>query len=118
MTYELTKEKLSASTDGMGINITQTSTAGTLLHTASAVAGVLDELRLWVVNISASSVKLTVEYGGATATDNIEVTIPGESGLWEVIPGLILANSKTLRAFAATTAVLTAHGFVNRYTPT
>jgi hypothetical protein len=106
------KQILSGSTDGMGINITQTATAGTTIHTAHATAK--DEIWLWVVNIQATAVKLTLEFGGATTTDNIEVTIPGESGLYEVLPGLILTNSKVLKAFAGTTAVLTAHGFVNR----
>lgn len=113
----LSKQKLSASTDGMGVNVTATATPGTTIHTASAVAGVFDEVWLYAVNISATAVKLTIEFGGATGTDNIEVTIPGESGLLLVIPGLILANSKVLKAFAGTTAVLTLHGFVNRITP-
>lgn len=109
------KVKLTGSTDGMGVNVTATATAGTTIHTAHATS--LDEIWLYAVNISAAAVKLTIEQGGATTTDNIEVTIPPESGLVLVIPGLILTNSKVLKAFAATTAVITLHGFVNRITP-
>lgn len=117
MSTTFSKQKLSGSTDGMGINITATATAGTTVHTASASATVLDELWLYASNNSASSVKLTIEYGSATVTDNIEITVPGESGLYLVIPGLLIANSKVVKAFAGTTAVLTVFGFVNRITP-
>lgn len=108
------KQKLSASTDGMGINITATATPGTTVHTAHATA--LDEIWLYVANIGAQAVKLTLEYGGATTTDNIEINVSGEVGLMLVLPGLLLTNSKVLKAFAGTTAVLTVYGFVNRIT--
>lgn len=47
---------------------------------------------------------------------NIEVTIPGESGLFLVVPGLLLTNSLVVKAFAATANVVCVHGFVNRIT--
>lgn len=110
------KRLLSGSTNGKGINITQTATLGNTIHTAVSGANDFDEIRLWAVNISTSAVKLTIEWGSATGTDNIEVTIPGESGLVLVIPGLILNNALVVTAFAGTTAVITIHGFVNRVT--
>ena len=108
-----TKLKLSGSTDGKGIKVVQTATAGDTIHTAHATA--LDEIWIYAVNSSASAVKLTLEWGEATAPDgNIEVTIPGESGLYLVIPGLLLTNSLVVKAFAGTANVLVIHGFVNR----
>jgi len=60
---------------------------------------------------------LTLEWGEATAPDgNIEVTIPGESGLFLVVPGLLLTNSLVVKVFAAVTNVVIIHGFVNRIT--
>lgn len=112
-----TKEKLSGSTDGMGVNVAAIATAGTTIHTSSAIAGVVDELWIYASNNGAVSVKLTLEYGGAGVGDNIEIVIPGESGLVLIIPGLTLMGGKVLKAFAATTAVITLHGFVNRITP-
>jgi hypothetical protein len=107
------KVKLSASTDGKGIKVAATATPGTLLHTAHATS--LDEIWLYCVNTSATAVKLTVEYGSATAPDdNIEVTVPAEAGLLLVLPGILLTNSLTVKAFAGTTNVLVCHGFVNR----
>ncbi len=110
------KRVLSGSTNGIGINITATATAGDTIHTAVTGAVDVDEIHLWVVNVSTSAVKLTIEWGNATTTNNIEVTIPGESGLVKIIPGFVLQNGNTVKAFAGTTAVITIHGFVNRIT--
>jgi len=110
-----TKLKLSGSTDGKGIKVVQTSTAGTTIHTAHATD--LDEIWIYAVNSQAAAVKLTLEWGQADAPDgNIEVTIPGESGLFLVAPGLLLTNSLVVKAFAATANVIILHGFVNRIT--
>jgi hypothetical protein len=112
------KRKLSASTDGRGIKVGATATPGTLIHTALAnvAANEWDEIWLRVVNTSGAAVKLTLEWGGTTAPDDqIEITIPAESGFSEVIPGHVLQNGKEVRAFAATADVLVVHGYVNRY---
>jgi hypothetical protein len=105
---------------GLGVKIAATATAGTAVHTASATATTIDEIWLYAVNSSSASVKLTIEWGEATAPDgNIEVTILPEAGLVTVIPGLLLqgnATAKVVRAFAGTTNVIVIHGFVNRIT--
>jgi len=114
------KAKLSGSTDAKGIKVAATATPGTTVHTAvsGTTANTFDELWLWCVNTSASPVKLTIEWGETTAPDgNIELTIPAESGLYQVIPGFILQNSLLVRAFAATTNVLVMHGYVNEIRP-
>ena len=109
------KLKLSGSTDGKGIKVVATATAGTTIHTAHATD--LDEIWLYAVNSQAASVKLTLEWGQADAPDgNIEMTIPGESGLYLVVSGLLLTNSLVVKAFAATANVVIIHGFVNRIT--
>ena len=114
------KAKLSGSTDGLAIKVTGTSTAATVtVHTAVAgtTAGVFDEIWLYANNTSTSAVKLTVEWGTATAADgNIELTIAAESGLVLVVPGLILQNSKVVKAFAATADVILLTGYVNAIT--
>lgn len=112
-----TKKKLSGSTDGMAIKVTGTSTAATVtVHTAVAgtTAGVFDEIWLYANNTSATTVKLTIEWGTATAADgNIEMNIAGESGLVLVVPGLILQNAKVVKAFAGTADVILLSGYVN-----
>lgn len=113
------KRKLSGSTDGMPIKVAATATAGTAIHTAVAgtTAGTFDEIWLYAVNSSSSAVKLTVEFGGATDPDNhIEVTLAAESGLQLIVPGLILQNEKTVKAFAGTANVICVSGWVNSIT--
>jgi hypothetical protein len=111
------KTILSGSTDGKGVLVAATATAGTLVHTGSATAATLHEVWLYAVNTSASDVKLTIEWGEATAPNgNIEYTVKAENGLYLIIPGLILkgnATALTIKAFAATTNVIVVHGYVN-----
>lgn len=105
---------------GLAIKVAATATAGTAIHTASSTSTTIDEIWLYAVNTSASSVKLTIEWGETTAPDgHIELTVQPEAGLVTVIPGLLLqgnATPKVVRAFAATANVITIHGFVNRIT--
>jgi acyl-coenzyme A thioesterase PaaI-like protein len=112
------KNILSGSTDGRGILVAATATAGTLVHTGPTVATSFDEIWMYAQNTSASAVKLTVEWGGVTApNDHIEFTVPAESGLYLIAPGLVIKGNATalvVRAFAATTNVLTIHGYVNK----
>lgn len=112
------KRSLSASTNGRGIKVGATSTPGTLIHTAldSEAVNEWDEITLRAVNTSGSDVKLTIEWGGTTSPDDlVELTIPGESGFTDVIPGHVLQNGAEVRAFAATADVIVIHGYVNRY---
>jgi hypothetical protein len=112
-----TKTILSGSTDGRAIKVAATATPGTLIHTGSTTPATLHEIWLYAFNSDAANVKLTVEWGGVTAPDDsIEVTIPSESGLFLVVPGLLIKGNATalvVRAFAATTNLLTINGFVN-----
>ncbi|RKY08077.1 MAG: hypothetical protein DRP65_09595 [Planctomycetota bacterium] len=113
------KRKLSGSTDGKAIKVAATTTPGTTIHTAvsGTTAGTYDEIWLWAFNSHTADVLLTIEYGGATDPDNIiEVTIPFQSGLVPVIPGLILQNSLVVKAFAAVADVVTLVGYVNSIT--
>ena len=106
--------------DGLGILVAATATAGTAIHTASSTATTIDEVWIYAVNSSASSVKLTIEWGEATAPDgNIELTVTAESGLVLVVPGLLIKGNATplvVKAFAATANVILLHGYVNQIT--
>ena len=115
-----TLEPAGSTGTGLGIKVVATATAGTTIHTGSATATTIDEVWLYAVNSSATAVKLTLEWGEATAPDgNIEFTVPAESGLYLITPGLLLqgnATAKVVKAFAATANVVIIHGFVNRIT--
>ena len=113
MATTITRLPFSGSADGQGIKVAATASPGTLVHTAHATA--TDEVWLWCVNSSASSVKLSVQFGGTTdPDDSIEAGIAAESGLFLIVPGLMLSNSKVVRAFAGTANVLVVHGYANR----
>ncbi len=110
------KRKLSGSTDGKAIKITQTATAGDTIHTAIAgtTPGTYDEIWLWAYNGHSANVTLTVEFGGAGVPDqNIIVTLPYKAGLIPITPGLILQNEMVVKAFASVANVVTIIGFVN-----
>ena len=111
-----TKTLLSGSTNGKAIKVAATATAGTTIHTAVSGTASLDEVWLYAHNSSASSVKLTLEWGEATAPDgNIEINIGAEgTGLVLVAPGILLQNSLVIKAFAGTANVITLTGYVNR----
>jgi hypothetical protein len=112
-----TKMKFSGSTDGRGILITATATAGTLIHTAVSGTTSYDEIYLWASNTYTTDLLTTFEYGGAGAADQIILTIPAKCGLVHVIPKLILCNACVLRAFAGTASKINVFGFVNRIVP-
>jgi hypothetical protein len=113
-----TKEILSASTDGLPILISNTSTPGTIIHSASSNTSVQDEIWIYAMNTDNSSRKLTIEFGGTTSPDNlIELTVQPEAGLVLVVPGLILkgnATPKQVTAFSSAGNVVTISGYVNR----
>ena len=122
MATTFSKVLLSGSTYGKAVKVAATATAGTTIHATGTSATILDEIWIYAVNSSASSVKLTIEWGEATAPDgNIEVTVLPEAGLVTIIPGLVLSGSgsvaTTVKAFAGTTNVIMLSGYVNRITP-
>jgi hypothetical protein len=112
-----TKKILSGSTDGRGIKVAATSTAGTTIHTGSTNTAILQEIWLYAVNSDTTARKLTIEWGGTTSPDDlIELTIAPESGLVLVTPGLLIKGNATaliVRAFCATANVVMIHGYVN-----
>ena len=114
-----TKTKLSASTSGAAITVAATSSTGTTIHATGTSASVIDEVWLYAYNSSTDNILLTVQYGGTTAVDNdIKITLPSQSGLTLIVPGLILtgtgAAASTVYAYAGTTNVITISGYVNR----
>jgi hypothetical protein len=110
------KIPLSSSTNGTGLLVVATTTLGTNIHTAGSGSTNFDEVWAYAMNSASANVKLTMEYGGAATKDLIEITIPAESGLTLILPGLYLCNSLSVTAFAATASVLSIHGYVNRVT--
>tara|TARA_Y100000310_G_C20088591_1_gene537181 strand:- start:52 stop:396 length:345 start_codon:yes stop_codon:yes gene_type:complete len=102
-----------AGANGTGIKIVQTTSAGTLIHTAIAGATDIDEIWIWACNTDTSALTLTLEWGSADVDDNIKMVIqPSETVL--VVPGLILQNGLTVRGFCATANKINCFGYANR----
>ena len=114
------KIALSGSTDGKQIKVAATATPGTTIHTGSSTASTFDEIWLYAVNTDTTDRKLTIEWGGTAAPDDlIEFTVKAENGLYLIVPGLVIKGNATplvVRAFAATTNVICISGYVNRIT--
>jgi len=114
-----TKLVLSGSTDGRAIKVAATATPGTTIHTGSSTATDIDEVWLYAQNTDTTARKLTIEWGGTSSPDDLlELTIPAESGLTLVVPGLLVQGNSSsalvVLAFCATADVVTIHGYVNR----
>lgn len=113
------KVALSGQADGSPIKVVATASTGTTIHTTGISATVFDEIWLYAYNSDTAARLLTIQYGGtATPDDDIKITIPPQSGLTLVIPGLILTGTgsagNSVYAYAATTNVITVSGYVNR----
>jgi hypothetical protein len=113
------KQQLSGGSLGAPILVAATASTGTPIHATGTSATVLDEVWLYAYNSSSSAVLLTIQYGGTTSPNNdIKITVPSQSGLTLIVPGLILAGNgsaaTSVYAYAGTTNVVTISGYVNR----
>jgi len=112
------KITLSGSTDGRPILVAATATPGTTIHTASSTATDYDEVWLYATNNDTVSRTLTVEFGGTTSpNDIIKVTLAAQSGLFLIMPGLVLKGNATplvVKAFGSVANQITLSGWVNR----
>lgn len=114
-----TKTALSGSTQGKAIKVVATASTGTTIHATGTSSSIIDEVWLYAYNSSTGNVLLTIQYGGTTTVDNdIKITLPSQSGLTLIVPGLMLtgtgAAANTVYAYADTTNVITISGYVNR----
>jgi hypothetical protein len=113
------KERFSEATTGVPIKVAATASPGTTIHTTGISSTVEDEIWLYAYNSHSSALLLTIQYGGTATPDNdIKISIPSQSGLTLVIPGLILTGTgsagNSVLAYAATTNLITVSGYVNR----
>lgn len=109
------KQALSGASTGVPIAVVATASTGTTIHATGTSA--IDEVWLYATNTSSAAVVLTIQFGGTATVNQIQQTIPANSGLTLIIPGLILAPSGsaiTVYAYAGTASVVNISGYVNR----
>ena len=114
-----TKTVLSGSSRGRGIKISATGSPGNTIHQTNSSSSTIDEVWIYSYNSDSASRLLTIQWGSTTSPDDdIKVSVPPQSGLVLVVPGLILtgdgSSPSTIRAFCASSNVITVHGYVNR----
>ena len=109
------KLKLSQSDGGIGVQVTNSST---LVHQGVSGTDDWDEIWLYAYNNSADSQTLTIQYGDNSATlQDITQTITAQSGLFLVVPGLVLQSGKAVYAITPNSQdLVTLYGYVNRIT--
>lgn len=110
-----TKFLLSASVNGRGVLLSGTTSGTTTpIHTATNAADTLDEVYLYGVNHGSALADVTLELGGTTSGDRLEVGIPPQQGLVALVPGFCYSGGVVIAGFASTASGVTIHGFVNR----
>lgn len=117
-----TKMLLSGSTNGLYVNVANTASPGSTIHTAVSGTSSLDEIWIYATNDYTLDAVLTIEWGGVhdggmTNGPGILMTIPAKSGPILVIPGLLLQNSLVIKAYTAGGSnVVRLYGYVHRIT--
>ena len=112
------KLALSGSTNGRQVKIASTtSTAGTTIHAAVGSTTGFDEVWIYATNNHSAAAVLTLQWGStSTPDDDINMSIPSKTGLYLLVPGLVLQNSLTVKAYASVVNVISLSGWVNRIT--
>jgi hypothetical protein len=114
----MTKEFLSESVDGQPVLIAATASPGTLLHTATSVAGAKDEVYLYLHNGHTSPVLVTVQWGGTTSPNHdLKQVVPSQQGAYLAVPAWVLAGGLAVRAYAGTANVVNVMGYVHHIVP-
>jgi hypothetical protein len=122
-TYSKISLQPTAGTSNQGVPIPVGSTGGvgtngTTIHTTGSSSTAFDEIWLYATNTTTAAVVLTIQFGGNALVNQIQQTIPANSGLTLIVPGLILtgtgAAANTVYAYAGTASVVNISGYVNR----
>lgn len=112
MARNITRLKLSGSTNGRPISV---GTSSTTLHTATSDGDQLDTVELYVFNVDTQPQTLTIECGGTSFPDAFTMTVPakGSAGSDGLIPvgTFDLQGGVNLRAKAGSASKL---GIVGR----
>jgi len=118
MAQAFSHEVLSGSTNGLGIVISATATAGTTVHTAIAGTTSRDEVWLYAVNNDADGETrtVTVEFGDVVGTSGWKVPVAASAGPVLICPGFPTRNGEVIAVFADEASDVQVFGYVNRVT--
>lgn len=112
------KVPLTGRAGGKPIQITATSLAtAQTIHTAIAGTTFWDEIWLWVTNPQDTPASITISFGYDNTNSTIvckDVEIPANSEPVLILAGIMLQNSKTVKAYASVSGYLNVLGYVKR----
>lgn len=120
MAITISKRILSGSSNGYPINVSSTTTSGTLIHTGPTSTNTIDELWVYAQNSSTNNVDAFIEIGDASASQLIRFQIQAQGGPEVIIPGFLVqgttATGISITIGASTSNVISVYGYVNRIT--
>lgn len=108
------KIHLSESDRGQPITITDTATAGQLIHTSITGQDGMDLISIWMTNSNTATRTVTVEWGGSNAQHQTVVVLPGKVGEYWAIIGRPLSGGLEVRIFADAANDVKVGGFAIR----
>ena len=116
-----TKQFLSGSTNGLPLSLYSTSSQQPdTIHTTQSSDSIKDEIWVYANNMNSTDAKISLFFENAPAQE-IVLTIPGESGLTLVIPGLVVSGNgqagNSLKAYLfdqGNYGLVNISGYVNR----
>ena len=109
---QFARYKLSAAdTSNEPIAVPSGSSNAVTIHQCDKSA--VDEVYLWCSNYSNAEVTLTIGIGGVSAFQQIIISIPKNSGLIQVYPGIPHQQSE-IKVFSNSSNTLSVLGYVNR----
>ena len=107
------KQFFSGSDSGRPIQVNQTSSPGSVVHTTEEDS--VDEVWIWASNSGSSAETLTIQFGGTSDSDSIVIVdIQEKTGLVLLVPGIPLTGGNSVRVFSSSAADILVSGFVNR----
>lgn len=109
---DFAKRLLSGSTDGKSIKVTGTdSGSADTIHTAIAGSSGFDEVWLWAFNNDTTTRTLMILVDGQ---ETAAVGITAKTGLFVILPGIPVNNTKLVKAYASVANMIYISGYVNR----
>lgn len=109
----ITKLNPSGSTNGQPVAVAATASPGTTFHTASATAGVQDEIYMYLTNTDSVQRTVKVQFGGVAANDEIDFPVPAGDTIL-AIAGVPVTGSVIVAAYADAANKVNMFGYVNR----
>lgn len=111
-----TKQLLSGSTNGKQIKL-NTPGPGVTIHTATNVAGQLDEIWLWAYNDGPNTASVVILWGANSTDNEIIMNIPVQTGRLLVVDGMLANGGIVITAYGSVNNQIRIDGYVNNIAP-